>query len=128
VAVWDSLENTPGYAAVTGMLQRLFGADFANALLTPYVLGDRRALRALLADAGVGDADVTTHEGTARFPSIDAWIFTDVKGWTLADMIDDAQYERLREEAQRVLQDFVGRDGTVAFRAPAHIATARKPA
>jgi SAM-dependent methyltransferase len=128
VAVWDSLENTPGYAAVTGMLQRLFGADFANALRTPYLLGDRQALRALLGDAGVGDAEIATHEGTARFPSIDAWIFTDVKGWTLADMMDDAQYARLREEAQRVLQGFVGRDGTVSFRAPAHIATARKPA
>jgi SAM-dependent methyltransferase len=128
VAVWDSLENTPGYAAVTEMLHRLFGVEFANALRSPYSLGDREALGVLFAEAGVGAAEVTTHEGTARFPSIDAWIFTDVKGWTLADMIDDAQFARLREAAQWVLRGFVGRDGTVSFRAPAHIATALKPA
>jgi hypothetical protein len=74
----------------------------------------------------VDDAEIATHEGTARFPSIDAWIFADVKGWTLADMIDDAQYARLREEAHEVLQGFVGRDGAVSFRAPAHIATSLK--
>ena len=32
VAVWDSLENTPGYLAVTELLQRLFGAEAADAL------------------------------------------------------------------------------------------------
>jgi hypothetical protein len=86
------------------------------------------ALRTLFAEAGVGDAEIATHEGTARFPSIDAWIFTDVKGWTLADMIDDGQYARLREEAHRVLCRFVGHGGAVSFRSPAHIATAHKPA
>ncbi len=127
VAVWDSLENTPGYAAVTGMLQRLFGANVADALRIPYVLGDPQALRAFLAESGVVNAEIATHEGTARFPSIDDWIFTDVKGWTLADMIDDAQYAKLRAEAHRELRGFVGRDGAVSFRAPAHIATSLKP-
>ncbi len=32
VAVWDRLERTPGYAAVTALLERLFGADIADAL------------------------------------------------------------------------------------------------
>ncbi len=126
VAIWDSLENTPGYAVVTELLQRLFGDETADALRAPYVLGDRQHLRTLFADAGIPEAKITTHEGTARFPSIKSWVYTDVKGWTLADMIDDAQFELLLEEAEYALRPFVTDQGTVAFNAPAHIVTATK--
>jgi hypothetical protein len=54
-------------------------------------------------------------------------VHTDVKGWTLADLIDDGQYQTLRREAVRDLQAFVRPDGTVTFPHPAHIVTAAKP-
>jgi SAM-dependent methyltransferase len=123
VAVWDALENTPGYAAVTELLQRLFGDEVADALRAPYILGDTQVLRSLFVDAGLPDIEIKTYEGTARFPSIEAWVYTDVKGWTLADLIDDAQFERLLREAEQVLQPFVSAQGTVSFSAPAHIVT-----
>jgi ubiquinone/menaquinone biosynthesis C-methylase UbiE len=126
VAVWDSLERTPGYATVTQLLQRLFGDRAADALRAPFALGDSGALRALFSSAGIPNATVTTSKGTARFPSIEAWMYTDVKGWTLADMIDDAQLARLLEEAEKALRPFLAADGTVAFEAPAHIVTATK--
>jgi SAM-dependent methyltransferase len=127
VAVWDSLERTPGYLAVTVLLQRLFGDRVAGALRAPFVLGDPSAVQALFAAAGIPDATVTTRKGTARFPSIKAWMYTDVKGWTLADMIDDAQFARLLEEAEKALRPFLAADGTVVFDASAHIVTATKP-
>lgn len=126
VAVWAALEDSPGYAALTELLQRLFGDHAADALRAPFVLGDLQALRSLLDQAGIADAHVTKQDGTARFPSIESWVYTDIKGWTLADMIDDAQYEQLLAEAQRALQPFVGADGAVAFRMPGHIVTATK--
>jgi ubiquinone/menaquinone biosynthesis C-methylase UbiE len=126
VAVWDSLERTPGYATVTQLLQRLFGDRVADALRAPFTLGDPGALRSLFSSAGIPSATVTTVKGTARFPSIKAWIYTDVKGWTLADMIDDAQLARLLDEAEKALRPFLAADGTVAFEAPAHIVTATK--
>lgn len=126
VAVWDSLENTPGYAAITGLLERLFGDEVADAMQAPFVLGDIQILQSLFADAGVADVQIATREGTARFPSISSWIYTDVRGWTLADTIDDAQYQLLLQEAEKELQQFVTPEGTVAFRLPAHIVTATK--
>lgn len=125
VAVWDSLENTPGYLAVTGLLQRLFGSEAADALRAPFVLGDTDQLYSLFEDVGLEEVNVVTHTGTARFPSISAWMFTDVRGWTLADMIDDAQFERLQSEAEKELRPFVDSRGTVAFPSPAHILTGK---
>lgn len=127
VAVWDSLETTPGCAAMTGLLQRLFGSREADALRAPFVLGDKALLRSLFAGAGAAEAEIATHLGQARFPSIEAWVHTDVKGWTLADMIDDAQFERLLEEAGRALHRFVLPEGGLAFDAPAHIVRVAKP-
>lgn len=127
VAVWDSLANTPGYAAMTALLNRLFGDKIAAALEAPFTLSNKNTLHSLFTDAGMSDAVITTHNGTARFPSIQAWVHTDVKGWTLADMIDDAQYQRLLSEAEQALQSFVTEGGAVSFKSPAHIITWRKP-
>jgi ubiquinone/menaquinone biosynthesis C-methylase UbiE len=126
VAVWDALENSPGYAAMAALLQRLFGQRIASELHAPFALGDPQVLRALFAEAGIAGAEISTHAGMARFPSIESWVRTDVKGWTLADLIDEDQYALLLREATITLRPYAGAGGEVAFGAPAHIVTARK--
>ncbi|MGB5349485.1 MAG: methyltransferase domain-containing protein [Polyangiales bacterium] len=127
IAVWDSLDNTPGYSAVTSILARLFGDAVAALLKSPYSLGDPNTLRALLARAGVTDLEVQRRPGEACFPSIRAWMHSDVRGWTLANELDDEQYERLVAEAEVELNRFVTADGSVRFAHPALICTAQKP-
>lgn len=124
VATWSSLDLTPGYDAMVGLLDDLFGADAANALRAPFVLGDREELADLLGSA-FPDVTVTLHDGVARFASVDAWVHTDIRGWTLTDMIDDDQFELLRRRANTELARFTGPDGTVSFPAPALVAVAR---
>lgn len=126
VAVWDSLERTPGYAAMTGLLNRLFGEEIAGALRAPYCLGDKDALGALFAQAGLVRFGIETLEGKARFPSIASWVRTDIRGWTLADRIGDAQFSLLAAEAEIELRGFVRSDGAIEFAHPAHIVTATK--
>jgi SAM-dependent methyltransferase len=126
VAVWGPLDDTPGYAAMVALLQRLFGDRIADALRAPFLLGDPEALRSLFTQAGIPKVAVRTLDGTARYPSIESWVHVDVKGWTLADLIDDAQYGTLLREAEKDLNAYVQPDGTVVFRSPAHIATAMK--
>jgi SAM-dependent methyltransferase len=126
VAVWASLASSPGFAAEVDLLGRLFGEPAADALRAPFALGDVETLRALFAEAGAPNVQIETHDGTARFPSIRSWMFVDARGWTLADLIDDAGVERLVGEAERELGRFVTADGTVAFPAPAHIAVVTK--
>ena len=81
----------------------------------------------MLADAGARKATIETVDITAHFPSLEAWVQTDVKGWSLADMIDDGQYQTLLKAAREELGGFELSDGTVAFNSPAHIATLGGP-
>ncbi len=100
VSVWDSLERTPGYASMTALLERLFGQRVADALRAPFVLGEPALLDGLAAEAGIGGTTIHALDVTARFPSLDAWVHTDVKGWTLADLIDERQYATLLTAAR----------------------------
>jgi SAM-dependent methyltransferase len=126
VAVWGSLEDFPGYTILVDLLQRLFSDRAAESLRAPFRMGDVGLLSALFGEAGVPDAKIEMREGTARFPSIRSWLFTEVKGWVLADMLDDAQFELLLREAEKILRPFVTPEGTFAFAAPAYIVTATK--
>ncbi len=123
VAVWGSIEETTGYSSMSDLLRRLFGEEAATSLSAPYSLGDLADVRSLFSQAGMPDVTTHTMIGTARFPSIRSWVFTDIKGWTLADVLDDEQFSRLQEHAEREMQPFVIDDGSVAFAAPAHIVT-----
>jgi SAM-dependent methyltransferase len=127
IAVWDSLEHTPGYSAVTSLLARLFGDEIAELLKAPYNLGDPILLEDLLLDSGAEKPQVSRVAGEALFPSIRSWMHTDVRGWTLSDRLDDEQFELLVEEAENELRGFVTPEGSVRFDHPALVATARKP-
>jgi SAM-dependent methyltransferase len=118
LAVWDAVEHAPGYAAMIRLLERLFGPTAAAALRAPFSLGNPDDLRRLLPDA-----QVDTVPGTARFPSLRDWLYTDIRGWTLSDLVDDRGFERLAREAETELRGFVQPDGTVAFDVPAHVVT-----
>jgi SAM-dependent methyltransferase len=126
VAVWDSIERSPGYAALADLLQELFGDEAAGALRAPFALGDAEELRALCEEAGIAPVEISTQSGTARFPSIAAWIHTEIKGWVLADQLDDAQLAALVAAAEQRLAAFRTPEGDVAFAAPAHTVSATK--
>lgn len=126
VAVWDTLENTPGYLAMVSLLARLFGDEVANGIRAPYILGDTAELQDLFTDVGLSDVAINTSMGHARFDSIEKWVYTDIKGWVLADVLDDEQVELLINEGKTALSKFVTDGGQVIFKAPAHIISGTK--
>lgn len=126
VATWARVEESPGYASMVDLLRRVVGDEAAEALLVPFQLGTAEAVIDLMADA-FPDVVVARHPGVARFASIRDWVHTDIRGWTLADMIDDATCDRLLAEALRVHARYAADDGRVSFAAPALIAIAITP-
>lgn len=128
IAVCDSLDHSPGYAAFAGLLQRLFGDSVADAFRAPFVLGDPKLLLSICGKAGIADAEVQQHAGVVRFASLASLVSTErACAWTLGGLLDDAQFELLSTEAERALEGFVEPDGTIAFAMPALIVTAHKP-
>jgi len=125
VAVWDSLDKIPAYAAEVALLERLAGRRAADALRAPFVLGNRHDLVTLFADAGVASVEVTTDRGAAKFPSARVMVEADLRGWlpVMGVVLPEEQIARILEEAEPVLKPYVTTDGTVAFDTSAHIVT-----
>lgn len=128
VAVWDALENSAAYPIEVELLERIAGQGAADALRAPFVLGDRQELIALFESAGVPAAVVTTHSGTARFPSIRTMVEADLRGWlpVMGVVLQEKQIQRILEEAQSALARYVTAEGHVVFDSPAHIVTGLK--
>lgn len=127
VAVWDRLENIPAYSILVALLQHMVGRRAADALRTPFVLGDPERLQVIFAEAGI-EGKLVTHAGMARYPSVRSWVLTDVKGWfPLVDIVlDKAEYDGLLAEAEHALHAFVKPNGTVEFPISIHVVAATR--
>ena len=124
VAVCGAVEASPGYGALARLLDRLFGCGVGDAFRAPFVLGDAKLMRELGAEAGLEDAAVVERVGEVRFPSIADLVATErACVWTLGGMLDEEQFARLTDAAERELAPFVAKD-SVAFAMPALILTA----
>src|SRR5258707_330048 len=115
-------------ACGTGVLARTAGQQAADALRKPFVLGDRDALAALVEDAGIPEAAITTHHGTAQFPTVRTMVEAELRGWLplVGIMLPDAAVDRIVEQAEGILSRYAVADGSVRFDAPAHIITGTK--
>ena len=77
IAVWGPAEAAPGYAAMITLLEDLFGKAEADALRAPFGMGRLEDLVTLFDDAGLPRPEIEVVSGTARFPSVAAWVEVD---------------------------------------------------
>lgn len=128
VAVWDSLDNIPAYASEVAILERMAGRQAADALRAPFVLGNRKNLAALFTEVGVAAADITTHHGTAQFPSIRTMVEADLRGWLpmMGVILTEDLIGRILQDAEQALSSHATTDGRAAFRLSAQLVTAHR--
>lgn len=107
LAVWDRLDNNHGYARLAALVEDVLGSDAADAIRAPFQMGDDTEALAAIARAALTKPTVTRHRGLARFESLHAWLHTEIRGWTLADAIDDTRFMTLLDAAQNQLSDLV---------------------
>lgn len=124
VAVWEALERTPGYAALTELVERHLGAEAGVPIRAAFALGDADLVRSMLQDAGFTSVEASSVEASARFPSVDTWVEAEVRGWVGGD-VGEREYEALLADARQVLARYEQPDGTVEFSLPAVLATGR---
>jgi SAM-dependent methyltransferase len=129
VAVWDSIENLPAFAAEVALLDRVAGSAAADALRAPFTLGDRKRLLGTFEEAGAGGATIRTQQGVARFPSIRVLVEADLRGWLplMGVQLAEDTIAGILDAADKALGPYATADGRVVFDAPAHIVTVDKP-
>lgn len=106
VAVWDSIDRSEGYTAMQELFRDQLGDDAAASLDAPFAMGREGVLEALFATAGLSGVSYSSIAGSGRFASIDEWITTEVKGWTLGDSVSDDQLTDLVAVARQRLRRF----------------------
>lgn len=126
VAVFDTLEHNPAYAAMVEVLGRRLGPAPAEALGLPFSLGEPGVLATLFEKAGIADAKIVRAEVAVSFPSVADMVLADVKGWfPLAGIRPErSAVAEVIAEAETALARFRRSDGSVAFGVSVHIAIA----
>lgn len=122
VAVWGSLAETPAYAAEVALVGRLAGAAAAEALGTPFVLGEPARLAELCRLAGITGATIGLQPGCGRFPSIESMVAVDVRDWlpAIGVVLEEGLIAEILRQAEAALQPFVAYEGGgVSFASPA---------
>lgn len=128
VAVWDSVQNIPAYAAEEALIERCAGPRAAEPLRAPFALGDREVLAEIFNKAGARSVNIETLKGVARFPSIRVMVEADLRGWLplMGVTLTEQEIATILQEAEEVLDQYVTDDGRVTFDTLVHIVTARK--
>jgi len=129
IAVWDSLDQNPGYADEVGLVERHAGVPAADAIRLPFVLGNRDELQALFANAGIADVVVTTEKGRAQFPSLRTMVEADLRGWLplVGINLQEETIETILQDAGTDLGPYLTDDGIASFQTSAHIVSGTKP-
>jgi ubiquinone/menaquinone biosynthesis C-methylase UbiE len=127
VLVPSSLGAQPAYGPFVDMAAQHAGAEARSLLSTYFSCGDLDELAGLMAQAGLEVATTATHAGTARFPSVDALVATEVGSTPLGERISTDVHDRIRDGARTVLAPFTTADGRLEAPFEVHVAVGRRP-
>jgi ubiquinone/menaquinone biosynthesis C-methylase UbiE len=128
VAVFDSLDRHPAFAALADVYERMVDPSTGKALRFPFSLGDLDALTSVLRRAGIDAPVISTHKATAQYRDPRHVVLADVKGWFPFAQIhlDDDTIDRIVDEVTTVLSPYTTSSGAVQFDVSVHVVAARK--
>ena len=126
ICVPAGLDEQPAYGPLDAAVGELAGPE-AQALMTTYwSCGDLGYLRGLFASAGMTVTSTRTHVGTAKYPSIDDAVTTELEATPLGELVSAEAYDALRQRARELLQRYVAADGSVGIPLAGHLVVARR--
>ena len=117
VQVWGA---SKGYDLVADLLENSAGKEVADIFRAPFSMAQPSYVPELLTRAGFDSSDLRTYEEPARFPSVEAFLKTEIDGWVLKGRVD---VDTLLPSAEEKLEPYVGPEGNVAIPMEGHIIT-----
>ena len=98
ISVWQGLQTNPVYQALVDIAREVLGEESAESLAWPYVLGKPGHLETLFCAAGISTPRIVNRDGNATFPSLEAFVRTEIQSWLLAEHVSDAQIRQIVAE------------------------------
>ena len=126
VQVWDRRESQPAYAPFIGVAARHAGPEAIDLLGTYFNRGDLDELSSALTSAGLEVTAIRTEETLLRFPSVDAFVMTEVKATPLADRLSEEVLGRIVEDSRDALRSFGSDGGGVELPIRGHLVRAER--
>jgi hypothetical protein len=72
-------------------------------------------LEQLFSSVGIGSIDISVHEGSARFPSLEEFVRTEIQAWLLAQSVDESGLDAMIADAGTRFSGYIGEDGSMEF-------------
>jgi SAM-dependent methyltransferase len=123
---YAGLDEQPAYGPFVAAVARLAGDDARTLLGTYWSQGDLGALTSLLEAAGLEPTTADSTLGQVRFPSLDAFVHTEIQATPLASRIDQATLQAILGESRRALAGLEQPDGSVVLPVRACFVAGRK--
>lgn len=131
VAVWTSIDRSPGFAALADAVEEVLGAEVAATYRGgPWGLSDADALAGLLQDAGFEDVRIVERTTTSTFEGGAAqWVRTLAAAAVAPDVaaLSPGRYDELVAAAARHMAPFTDDEGAVTTQYSTNIALGRRP-
>lgn len=115
VQTYAGLDEQPAYGRFVEIVARHAGDDARALLGTYWSKGDLTELRSLLAAAGLEPSRTESLLGHVRFPSLGAFVHTEIQATPLAARIDDETYLAVSRETRATLSEYEQPDGAVSL-------------
>jgi SAM-dependent methyltransferase len=127
VLVPSGLDAQPAYGPFVEMAVRHAGAEARSLLSTYFACGDLADVTSAFEQADLRSPTTATHVGSARFPSVDALVNTEVDSTPLGERITPEVRDRIFEGAREVLAPFTTADGALEAPFEVHVVAAHRP-
>lgn len=123
---YAGLDEQPAYGPFVRIVARHAGEDATSLLGTYWSRGDLAELRSLLEGARLDVVNAGSVLGQVAFPSLDAFVHTEIQATPLAARIDEPTYAAIAADVRSTLEDHAGADGGVALPIRARFVAGRR--
>ncbi len=123
---YAGLDQQPAYGPFVALVARNAGDEARRLMGTYWSQGDLDGLTSLLGAAGLDPSAAHTTLGEVRFPSMDAFVHTEIQATPLASRIEPETYAAIVSEAREALADHEEPDGSVVLPIRACFVAGRK--
>jgi len=126
VLVPAGLDAQPAYGPFVDVAARHAGPQARSLLDTYFACGDLDDLTGWFGQAGLHVTAAGTRSGSARFPSVDALVTTEVESTPLGERITAEVYDRIKHGVREALAPFTAADGALEAPFTVHVVAGRR--